>query len=477
MDNFENIMTKPSPEDFTSLILAAGKGTRMKSDLPKVLHELLKKPMLWYLLNTFATTGFKRNLVVTGHGHDLLEKKFPDHLNDFIFQSRQLGTGHALQEAWPAVKKTGSRWLVVAGGDTPLVSANNLEQLIACAGATDADMGLLSLNLEDPSGYGRVARDKSGRVRAVIEARDYNPEEHGLFSGEVNSGIYFFRVSSLSRIIFDLDANNAQKEFYITQLVSLAYERNMNVQAVSAGDCPELLGINTPAELLAQEEYLRANLVDRLISHGVIIRCRDQVRIGPEAVIDPGADITGPCEIYGASFVAGGTRINSHCYIDDSIIRDSEIFSFSHIQGSDIYEGTTVGPFARLRPGTLMKKGSKAGNFVEVKNSSIGEYSKVNHLSYIGDTLMDREVNIGAGTITCNYDGRSKNRTIIEKQVFIGSNSSLVAPVTIGEGSMVGAGSTITSDVPGESLGIARSRQKNLKGKNPLKKNKNITKD
>ena len=464
-------MTRLSGKDFIALILAAGKGTRMQSDLPKVLHQLLKKPMLWYPLETFRRMDFQKRFVVTGYGHDLLEKEFPDDKDDFVIQDKQLGTGHALQEAWPAITAVQAQWLVVANGDTPLVSESSLEQLIFRVTEAGADLGLLTLHLVHPSGYGRVVKDNAGRITSVIEARDFDPGLHGPFSGEVNSGIYVFRISSLAEIIFDLDADNQQKELYLTQLISLANDRDMTVLAVSAGNCPELLGINNPSELVAHEEYLRSGIVDKMISQGVIIRSKDQVRIGPEVEIQAGADITGPCEIYGVSFVGKGARINSHCYIEDSSIRDSEILSFSHIYKSDIKEQTSIGPFARLRPGTVMEKGSKAGNFVEIKNSSIGRYSKVNHLSYIGDTDMAQEVNVGAGTITCNYDGRNKHRTVIDQQAFIGSNTSLVAPVRIGKCSMVGAGSTITCDVPEESLAIARSRQKNLMQKNPLKKN------
>lgn len=464
-------MTRLSGKDYIALILAAGKGTRMQSDLPKVLHQLLKKPMLWYLLETLRGMDFQKRVVVTGYGHDLLEKEFPDDKDDFVIQSEQLGTGHALQMAWPFITGGQAQWLVVANGDTPLVSESSLEQLISRVTEVGADLGLLTLNLVHPSGYGRVVKDNTGRITAVIEARDFDPGLHGPFSGEVNSGIYVFRISSLAEIIFELDNHNQQKELYLTQLISLANDRDMTVLAVSAGNCPELLGINNPSELVDQEEYLRSGIVDKMISQGVIIRNKDQVRIGPEVEIQPGADITGPCEIYGVSFVGKGARINSHCHIEDSSIQDSEILSFSHIYKSDIKEQTSIGPFARLRPGTVMEKGSKAGNFVEIKNSSIGKYSKVNHLSYIGDTDMAQEVNVGAGTITCNYDGSNKHRTVIDQQVFIGSNTSLVAPVRIGERSMVGAGSTITSDVPEESLAIARSRQKNLIKKNPLKKN------
>ncbi len=464
-------MEQFSSKDVTALILAAGKGTRMKSDRPKVLHKLLKKPMLWYLLQTLSRMDFLKTFVVTGHGHGLVEEAFPDENNDFILQDRQLGTGHALQIAWPIIEATQARWLVVANGDTPLVSQDNLRQLISEVSNVRADLGLLSLNLDNPDDYGRVVRDRLGHVRAVIESKDYDEQLHGPDSGEVNSGIYLFRVSSLARIIHELDDHNRQQEFYITQLISLASERNMRAISVSAGNCPELLGINNPRQLVEQEEYLRSMILDRLISQGVIIRNRDQVRIGPKTVVEPGADITGPCEIYGDSFVGKSTVVNSYCYIEDSSLNNCEIFSFSHVHRSDIKEGAKVGPFARLRPGTVIHEGAKAGNFVEIKNSSIGKYSKVSHLSYIGDTRMDSEVNIGAGTITCNYDGKNKHVTTIEKKVFVGSNTSLVAPVRIGERSMIGAGSTITLDVPQESLAIARARQKNLISKNPLKNN------
>lgn len=457
-------------KEIIAVVLAAGKGTRMKSDLPKVLHELIKKPMLCYLMDTLHRMGFSKTLAVTGHGHDLLRQRLPQYKDQFIFQNEQLGTGHALQQAWPAVTNQGARWLLVVNGDTPLVSQPNLEQLISQVAGSGADLGLLSLNLDDPAGYGRVLRDAGGKVEAVVESRDYRQDVHGPCTGEVNSGIYLFSLSSLAGLLFELDDSNEQGELYITQLISLANERNMNIQAVCAGNCPELLGINSPAQLIAQEEYLRKSLVDELVQSGVIVRNQDQVRVGPDAFIEPGVDITGPCEIYGSSFLGKGTRIHSHCYIEDTLIRESEIFSFSHLQKSVINESTTIGPFARLRPGTVIEKGSKIGNFVEIKNSSIGPSSKVSHLSYIGDTRMESEVNVGAGTITCNYDGLNKHRTIIGQKVFIGSNTSLVAPVKLGEASMVGAGSTITQDVPEGALAVSRSRQKNLANKNPLKK-------
>lgn len=463
-------MSNISGKEIIAVVLAAGKGTRMKSDLPKVLHQLIKKPMLCYLMDLLHRMDFFKVLAVTGHGHELLRQKIPQYKDQFILQKEQLGTGHALQQAWPAVSEQGVQWLLVVNGDTPLVSRASLDQLISQTAVSGADLGFLSIVLDDPEGYGRVIRDADGKVKAVVEARDYSQDVHGPCSGEVNSGIYLFKIPSLAGLLFELDDSNEQNELYITQLISLAFERNMNIQAVCTGNCPELLGINTPSQLIAQEEYLRKNLVDELIKSGVIVRNQDQVRVGPDAFIEPGVDITGPCEVYGTSFIGKGTSIHSHCYIEDTLIRESEIFSFSHLQKSVIKEFTTIGPFARLRPGTEIEKGAKVGNFVEIKNSSIGINSKVSHLSYIGDTRMDSEVNVGAGTITCNYDGLNKHRTTIGQKVFIGSNTSLVSPVKLGEGSMVGAGSTITQDVPEGALAVSRSKQKNLANKNPLKK-------
>ncbi len=453
-----------------ALVLAAGKGTRMKSELPKVLHKLLRKPMLWYLLKTLGKINFRNVFVVTGHGREQLENSFPDYRDNFLVQSRQLGTGHALQEAWPAISSTGAEWVLVANGDTPLAGPEHIEALVSGVLRQGADFGLLSIHMDDPSGYGRVIRNRHGQVTSIVESCDFDSTEQGTCSGEVNSGIYIFRISSLSRILFKLDANNQQKELYITQLIALAHDQKFKVTAICAGACSQLLGINNPAQLAEQEECLRRWHIADLMGRGVIVRAMDTVRISPSATIEAGADITGPCEIYGDSFVSSNAVIHSHCFIEDSRISDCEILSFCHIVQSNIRRGAVIGPFSRLRPGTVVEQSARTGNFVEIKNSTIGEFSKVSHLSYIGDTRMGSGVNIGAGTVTCNYDGRKKSSTVIDEHVFVGSNTSLVAPVHIGAESMIGAGSTITSDVPEESLSIARARQKNIPGRNPLKK-------
>ena len=455
------------------LVLAAGKGTRMHSPLPKVLQKLLDKPMLWYLLTTLGTCFSSRPMVVTGHGSDLVQEACTEFEVDCIFQKQQLGTGHALQVAWDHIKKTGVDWLVVLNGDTPLISRQQIHSLLNSVRSNDADIGLMSLELDDPGGYGRVLRSAEGSVEAIVEAGDFDPRVHGPDVSEVNSGLYAFKTSSLKGILFELDADNIQGELYLTQLISLARQAGMKIEAVNAGRCPGLLGVNNPGELIQQEENVRSCIVNRFMGQGVFIRSPQTVRIGPEVCIEPGARITGPVEIYGKSRVSSLSSISANCYIEDSFIDGGQVFCFSHIVESVIDTDTKVGPYARLRPGTRMSKGSRAGNFVEIKNSTVGAGSKINHLSYIGDTAMGQEVNVGAGTITCNYDGRAKHRTVIEDKVFIGSNTALVAPVVLQQKSMIAAGSTITRDVPVESLGIGRSRQKNLEGKSPLKKFKN----
>ncbi|WP_291322753.1 bifunctional UDP-N-acetylglucosamine diphosphorylase/glucosamine-1-phosphate N-acetyltransferase GlmU [Desulfonatronospira sp.] len=468
-----DIQTSRLPADAGVLVLAAGKGTRMHSPLPKVLQKLLDKPMLWYLLYMLSSTFNSRPMVVTGHGRSLVEQSCVGFDADFIFQEQQLGTGHALQVAWNKVLQHGFSWLVVINGDTPLAQSQQIRTLLEYTRENNADIGLVSLTLEDPASYGRVLRFADNSVKAVIEAKDYNSELDGGDTREINSGLYVFKVSTLGKILFELDSDNKQQELYITQLISLAQKSGMRVDALNAGTCPELMGINTPRELLGQEEYIRGFIVDEFIEQGVIIRSPGMVRIGPEVIIEPGAEICGPVEIYGQSRITSRSSIASNCYIEDSFIDGGQVFCFSHIEKSVIGPDTKVGPYARLRPGTEMQGGSRAGNFVEIKNSQVGAGSKINHLSYIGDTTMGEGVNVGAGTITCNYDGRLKHRTTVEDGVFIGSNTALVAPVLLQRGSMIAAGSTITRDVLQNSLGIGRSRQKNLEGRSPLKKFKN----
>ena len=446
-----------------ALILAAGKGTRMNADGPKVLQTILKEPMLAYVVKTLEKVVGDNIWPIVGYQASKVEDAFPEFKARFILQKEQLGTGHALQTAWEIVVNHQLDFILVVNGDTPLIPEKKLDELIKVCISQDADIGILTITLDDPGSYGRIIRDDQGLVESIIEAKDFAWGKFDQEIKEVNAGIYLFKVQSVDNLLAKLDNNNRQNEYYITQLITLASEQKMKILALNCGQNIELLGVNTPLELVRQEEVLRKKIVNKWLDKGVIIRSPDLVRIGPYVQIEPGSQITGPTEIYGKTIIGRGTIIESHCYIENSKIGAANIFSFSHIVDTQVEDGVNIGPFARLRPGTRLKNGARIGNFVEVKKSLIGPGSKVNHLTYIGDSEIGEKVNVGAGTITCNYDGQYKHKTVIEDCAFIGSNTALVAPVRIGSGALIGAGSTITKDVPENNLGIARAKQKNLK--------------
>jgi bifunctional UDP-N-acetylglucosamine pyrophosphorylase/glucosamine-1-phosphate N-acetyltransferase len=446
-----------------ALILAGGKGTRLYSTRPKVLQTILETPLLQYVYLRFNPVFGDRIWTIVGFAHEEIETSFPQYKDRFILQTPQRGTGHALQVAWPTIRESGVKYLVVANGDTPFVPEQALADLVAQGLKDNADIAFLSIVMDDPGSYGRVVRKSDGGVRAIVEARDFEQMDPGDEIHEVNSGIYFLRVEAVDRLLPNLTDDNAQKELYITQLVDLACGMGMRVIAVEQGDGPELFGINTPQELIDAERRLCPAIVTDWIERGVIIRNRSVVRIGPEAELSPGVDITGPCEIYGHSVLGPGTRVHSHCRIENSQLNGCQVHSFSHIDGTQVGKDCSVGPYARLRPGTVLEQNAKVGNFVELKKSVLGQGSKACHLTYLGDSIIGKEVNIGAGTITCNYDGRNKHTTHIGDGSFIGSNTAVVAPVRIGRGVLVGAGTVVTKDVPDDSLCIARAKQKNLK--------------
>lgn len=443
------------------VILAAGKGTRMHSPLPKVLQRLLDEPMLGYVYHTLDSIFEGRVFTIVGFGRELVQEAFPERQGGFIVQEEQLGTGHALQVAWPTVRREGLDLVVVANGDTPLVPGQAVRDLLNVAVQDGADLAFLSIPLEDPAGYGRVIRSGDGRVSEVVEDKDFDPARYGGEVREVNSGIYVFRVGAVESLLDRLGNDNRQGEFYITQLIDLAVDAGLDVRAVPFDD-PGLFGINSPQELLRSEEMIRAAIVEDWIGAGVMIRQPGSVRIGPRVDLHPGVDITGPCEIYGTSRIDGAAVIESHTVIRDSVLSGCTIHSFSHVREARVQADASVGPYGRLRPGTRLDQGARVGNFVEVKKGIIGPGSKAGHLTYIGDCEVGAGVNIGAGTITCNYDGRNKHKTTIEDGVFIGSNSALVAPVTVGQGALVGAGSVVTKNVPEKGLCIARAKQKNI---------------
>lgn len=447
------------PDNCAAIVLAAGKGTRMHSAKPKVMQEILGEPMLSHVLR--ALEGFSSVWIVAGHGMPELLAAFPE--NNFVEQARQLGTGHALACALANPQIAAYDSLLIVNGDAPLVTAAELEAFVGqCSGA---DLAFAVIMPQDCAQYGRVIR-REGKPVAIVEARDYDQRRHGDFAGEVNAGIYFIRAETAKMLLPAVNNDNKSGEYYLTDLVALAVGRSLDVRAVFCGKDENLLGVNTPRELSNAEEILRGRIVDKLFEKGALAHAPQLVRCGAAAQIAPGAEITGPCEIYGATVIGSGARIHSHCVIRDSVIAEgAEIRSFSHLQGARVGPNALVGPYARLRPGATLEENAHVGNFVELKKAVLGVGAKANHLTYLGDAEIGAGANIGAGTITCNYDGKNKFNTVIGKKAFIGSNTALVAPVRVGANALVGAGSVITHDVPDEEMGIARARQKNLRRK------------
>ncbi len=440
-------------------ILAAGKGTRMHSQSPKVLQELLRAPMLDYVLKSASAVFGERVWTIIGHKAEEVRRVFTGRDSRFVVQAEQLGTGHALRAAWPDLRAAGLERVIIINGDTPALPEATLRAFTEQALAEDCDLAFLTLTLENPGSFGRVLR-KNGRVTAIIEAKDYDPSTHGPEPREINAGIYALKASAIEPLLPLLSNANKSGEFYITDLIGLAVEKGLKVAGVNMGADARLLGINTPLELMEAEELLRAAIVESWMKAGVIIRAAASVRIGPDVAIAPGADICGPCELYGNTRLGASTKIESHCcLIDAEVAEGAQVRPFCHIEEAAVGRGCIVGPYARLRPGAVLEEESHVGNFVEMKKARLGKGAKANHLTYLGDADIGAGANIGAGTITCNYDGKNKHRTIIGEGAFIGSNSALVAPVRIGAGALIGAGSVITKTVKDNELAIARGRQ------------------
>lgn len=449
------------------LVLAAGKGTRMHSDKPKVLQTMLEEPMLHYVLDATADlAGKDATWTVIGHGADMVRSAVGDERTQFIEQKEQLGTGHALATAWPELKAAGVSHVLVVNGDTPRVSGSVLQGFVEKSMTFGADLAFITLTPPDAGAFGRVVR-KNGRVTAIIEAKDYDESRFGPCPREINAGIYCIRAAVLDSLLPRLGNANKSGEFYITDLVEFAVADGLVVLGAEAGDDMNLLGVNTPGELVAAEEAERARIVAGWLAAGVLIHNADQVRISPRAVLEPGAELTGPLEIYGKSVLRAGSRVDSHSRMTDSSVDSGAVVrSFCHLEGATIGPDCVVGPFSRMRPGAVLEEGAHVGSFVEMKKSRLRKGAKANHLAYIGDADVGERVNIGAGVITCNYDGKNKHATVIGDDAFIGSNASLVAPVTVGAGALVGAGSVITKNVAEKTLALGRARQTEL----PLRK-------
>lgn len=443
----------------TAVILAAGRGKRMRSSHPKVLHRVGGRPMLLHVCEAARMAGVENQLLVVGHGKEELIDTLPGF--NYIVQKQQMGTGHAVLQAKNAVSAKSESVLVLCG-DTPLLTGDTLASLIRHHEETAATATILTAVFEDPQGYGRIVRGASGDVEKIVEHRDASPEE--LLINEVNSGTYIFEKDCLFDALENLTPDNDQKEYYLTDVIHQFFSRGRRVSAFKSADALEVRGINDRMQLAQAEQVLRDRRNRELMLSGVTLidpattYVDPEVTIGQDTVIYPNTLIEGNCAI------GSDCEIGPNCHFRNVAIGEGSYIWHSVLLDSTFGRGCKIGPFAYVRPGSELSDNVKIGDFVEVKKSKIGAGSKVPHLTYVGDSILGTGVNVGAGTITCNYDGIKKSQTIIHDNVFIGSNSNLVAPVEIGRGSYIAAGSTITEDVPESSLAIARERQTTKEG-------------
>lgn len=446
--------------DLLAVVLAAGKGTRMKSALPKVLHKVGGKSMVQQVLDAAEGAGAGRKIVVVGFGGEAVQTALGQQA-EYVVQAEQLGTGHAVLQA-KALLESFEGTVMVLCGDTPLLRAETLAQFYKEHQEKKAAATVLTACMPDPTGYGRVIRDSRGQVTKIVEQKDASPEE--LAVKEINTGIYCFERAALLEALGKIGCNNNQGEYYLTDVMGILANEGKTVWAVVTDDYQQTLGINSRSQLAEAETILRKRTLQRLMDNGVTIMDPSSTFI--DAQVSIGADTV----IYPFTWLEGSTVIGENCEIgpnsrlQDTVVGNDTTLHFIYAHECRVGNRVTVGPYVHLRPKTVLADGVKIGNFVEVKNSSVGEGSKIPHLSYIGDTDMGDKVNIGSGTITVNYDGKNKFRTVIEDGAFVGCNTNLVAPVKVGKGAYVAAGSTITKDVPEASLGVARARQSNIEG-------------
>lgn len=446
------------------VILAAGQGTRMKSSLPKVLHPLAEKPLLGHVIDTARGLGADCIAVVYGHSGAQVQECFQSDLV-WVEQSQQLGTGHAVEQALPAME--GMDRVLILYGDVPLIGLETLAALQHTS--KQSSLVLLTVMLDDPTGYGRIVRDENRRIRRIVEQKDAQPEE--LVLQEINTGIMLVAASRLISWIARLEKNNAQGEFYLTDIVAMAVAEGIEVGSVQPKDPFEVMGVNDKVQLALLERHLQSIRSEALMRSGVTLK--DPARFDLRGSLNVGRDVEIDINvlIIGDVVLGDNVSVGANTVIRDSRIgNDVVIYENCVIDSAAVGEGSRIGPFARLRPDTDLAADVHIGNFVEIKKSRVEQGSKINHLSYIGDCTIGRKVNVGAGTITCNYDGANKYRTVIEDNAFIGSDTQLVAPVTVGAGATVGAGSTITKNVAPGTLALSRSKQVGLTGwKRPQK--------
>lgn len=446
------------------VILAAGQGTRMRSALPKVLHPVAGKAMLGHVIDTARLLKPQGIHVVIGHGAELVRERLAaDDLN-FVLQSEQLGTGHAVAQALPALS---AERVLILYGDVPLIEVETLQRLLQQV--SEQQLGLLTVNLNDPTGYGRIVRDEQGVVKAIVEHKDASAEQRLIREG--NTGILAVPGKKLGDWLGRLSNSNAQGEYYLTDVIAMAVADGLVVATEQAADEMEVLGANDRIQLSQLERHYQYRAARRLMVQGVTLIDPARFDLRGEATVGRDVSIDINVILEGKVVIEDGVQIGPNCVIKNSILRKGAIVKAnSHLEGAEVGEGADCGPFARLRPGSVLGAKAHVGNFVELKNAKLGEGAKAGHLSYLGDAEIGARTNIGAGTITCNYDGANKFKTVMGEDVFIGSNSALVAPVTLGDRATTGAGSVITGDVPDNTLAVGRAKQRNIEGwKRPVK--------
>ncbi|MGB7400152.1 bifunctional UDP-N-acetylglucosamine diphosphorylase/glucosamine-1-phosphate N-acetyltransferase GlmU [Castellaniella sp.] len=450
------------------IILAAGLGKRMQSDLPKVLHTIAGQPMLGHVLAAARALSPDRIVVVVGHGADRVQAAYDTQDLKFALQQPQQGTGHAVMQALPQLLEgDADDTSLVLYGDVPLVQVDTLRALLQARGN---GLALLTETLDDPSGYGRIVRDAQGRVQRIVEHKDASPAEQAIH--EVNTGILAAPTAALRRWLGEITNDNAQGEYYLTDVVGLAVGENLPVAHAQPAAHYETLGVNSRVQQAQLERIWQEEQARRLLEQGVTLAdparfdLRGSLQCGRDVFIDVG------CVFEGTVQLADGVRVGPHCVVRDSSVAAGAVLdAYSHLEGAQVGVAARIGPYARLRPGADVGPDAHVGNFVELKKTRLGQGSKANHLAYLGDAVIGERVNIGAGTITCNYDGVNKFQTVIEDDAFIGSDTQLVAPVTVGRGATLGAGTTLVQDAPQGQLTISRTRQQSISGwKRPVRK-------
>lgn len=449
----------------SAILMAAGKGTRMQSDLPKVMHKICQKTMVEHLIDTVKKAGAEKVVTVVGYGHEVIEKAI-EGKTEFALQEPQLGTGHAVMQAKQCQDIQGET--LVVNGDCPCLTSETFEELYA--EVKDAKMVILTAILDDPSAYGRIIRDENGYIQRIVEFKDCTEEEKKVH--EINTGIYAFDNETLFSNLKEIQNNNAQNEYYITDLVEILNKKGIKVKAVIAKDNDEVAGVNDKIELAYANKTMQNRINKEWMKKGVTMINPDATYIGADVTLDTEVVLYPNVYLEGNTSIQRGTTILPQCFLVNAKIGQNCVIDSSRITDSEVKDNCTVGPFAHIRMHSVVESKNRIGNFVEFKNTNFGYDSRCAHLTYIGDSDIGSKVNIGCGVVTVNYDGKNKFRTVVKDGAFIGSNVNLIAPVTVGENAVVAAGSTATNDVPDGDMAIARCRQENKPGYGIKYKNK-----